>query len=106
MFCSQCGAELPKDAHFCPGCGGSAAPDASREATASGQPAATDRLAPSGPAAAAAPRAKMALWKKIAIGAVVVVVGFVGLALFLTSGLVTPVEAYLGALKEHTVTAA
>ena len=48
----------------------------------------------------------MALWKKIAIGMVVAVVAFIGLALFLTSGLVTPVEAYLGALKGHNVEAA
>ena len=100
MFCSQCGVELPKNAHFCPGCGVSAG-------AADADPVHASPAEQAAPAPAAkTPARKLALWKKVAIGVVVAIVAFVGLAMFLTSGLVTPVEAYLGALKEHNVAAA
>ena len=83
MYCRECGSELPQGAHFCPQCGHVAGEEAKSDA---------------GATSAAPPKKKMALWKKIAIGLVAIIVAVVGLALFATSGLREPVDRQLAAL--------
>ena len=97
MFCSNCGAKIPEGAHFCPECG--AASDQSA-------PAAATSATPSGSAAVAPVKTKMALWKKILIGIVVFIGGIVALAFFLTSGLDEPVKKHLDALRAGNIEAA
>lgn len=47
----------------------------------------------------AAPKKKMALWKKIVLGVVAFLVLVIGSALFFTSDLIVPIDAHLAALR-------
>jgi hypothetical protein len=112
MFCSNCGKEIPADAHFCPACGHVVAPTESVSAASLPPPPPSPAPAPGQaattvPAATAVPaKKKMALWKKISIGVVVFVVAAVALALWATSDLVPPIERQLDALKRGDMQAA
>lgn len=92
MYCTNCGAQLPRDARFCPSCGA--------EVAVVG-PAAT----PAGETFAE-PRKKMALWKKIALGFVAFVAVALALALLLTAGLVEPIDRQLAAFEAGDIDAA
>lgn len=72
-ICSKCGIEIPGDAKFCPSCGHSIGENGQ------GNP---------GPAiAVTAPTKKMAMWKKILIGIVVVIIAAISAAFYFTSEL-------------------
>ncbi len=92
MYCTSCGAALPRDARFCPSCGAE---------VASGPTTAT----PAGETFAE-PKKKMALWKKIALGLVAFVAVALALAFLLTAGLVEPIDRQLAAFKAGDVDAA
>lgn len=93
MFCSHCGAQIAEaDAKFCPSCGeplGNAKEMATHAIPSAAQPA--------------APKAKMALWKKILIGVGVFIIGVVALALWATAPLLPPVEAHLASLRAGNI---
>lgn len=91
MYCSECGTALSEDAHFCPQCGHEIVKGASPQ---------------SSPASQSPPKKKMALWKKVVIGLIAIIVVSVSLALFLTSGLTGPVERQLAALGRGDIDAA
>ena len=101
MFCSNCGAELPRDAKFCPKCGTDA-----KGALAEAKPAGDAGLSPDGGVVAGPAKKKMALWKKILIGVVAFFVLVIGSAFFLTSGLVEPIDRQLAAIKAGNIKAA
>ncbi len=92
MFCSSCGTEILKGAQFCPSCGHAVGENGQ------GSP---------GPAVAVAPpKKKMAMWKKILIGAVVVIAAAIGAAFYFTSGLSEPVDRQIAALQRGDLRAA
>ncbi len=96
MYCRNCGARIPDDANFCPECGAPVS-DADRPGSATGN---------GGKVPPAATRRGMALWKKILLGVVAIIVVAVALALLLTGPLVEPVEKQLSALRAGDVDAA
>jgi len=90
MYCKDCGTLVPDGARFCPKCG--------TEVTAGGSQ--------SPQAEAGSPPAKsgkMAMWKKIVLGFVAIIVLVVSLALFLTGSLVDPVDKQLAALRSGDI---
>ncbi len=93
MYCRKCGAPVPDDANFCPGCG--------TPASRTDGPAAD--AGNGGGAPPVTPRRKMATWKKVLLGIVVVIAAAVALALLLTGPLVEPVENQLAALRSGDV---
>lgn len=88
MYCSQCGSPFPNGGKFCPNCG-SPVPTSSQN----------EGLSPIPGTEAAAPKKKMALWKKIVLGVVAFLVLVIGSALFFTSDLIVPIDAHLAALR-------
>ena len=97
MFCSNCGTQIPENARFCPKCGKAVGDEgADRGAPAT---VAQATVAPATGGTASVPKRKMALWKKIAIGLVLLIVLAVGLSIMATAPLVKPIEAHLALLK-------
>lgn len=103
MFCSHCGAKLEQGVKYCPNCGKEVHEDAG-EAVPQAH-AAQAASSAFGRDAQAAPR-KMALWKKIAIGVVVAIIGIVALGWWVTSPLVAPIDRQLAALRAGDVAGA
>ena len=99
MYCANCGTALEGKAKFCANCG---------HAIEGGGAAGAAVSAAAAPAAApaASPKKKMARWKKIVLGVVGFVVVVFALAMFLTSGLVDPLDRHLDALAKGDLEAA
>ncbi|MBZ0217500.1 MAG: DUF4864 domain-containing protein [Fimbriimonadaceae bacterium] len=89
MFCGKCGTEIPAGAHFCPSCGQAI------DENSHGNPGPADAAAP--------PKKKMAMWKKILIGLVVVIVAAISAALYFTSGLTETVDRQIAALQRGDI---
>ncbi|MBU6422399.1 MAG: DUF4864 domain-containing protein [Chloroflexi bacterium] len=117
-FCTSCGAPLTAGTRFCTSCGAQSAapptvnvPLAQSPASASPPPAAPPppwtSAAQAGPAAIPVPPKKGGhTLRNILLGALVFVVGVIGLALFATSGPADAVERHLSLLAKGDVTTA
>lgn len=104
-YCTECGAKLPDDSHFCSSCGSNqdkqqkqpaavAAPSTTVAAPASAQPAAPGKKKLSGCAIAAIVLGALAALLVLFVGGLVLLVGFS------TSDVVKTTEDYLALLKQ------
>ena len=90
MYCSNCGQAIKANAKFCGACGqavgvGATSASAATEATA------------------APAKKKMARWKKVVIGVAGFIVVAIAAAMFLTSGLVDPIDRHIAALQHGDI---